>query len=81
VFYEAGTLTDEGFSITVDQPCIVLVKNINSPKPVIHLADPTQLSKEVNIRIHSKWMQQENRGKIILPVGDFAGSSVQYLVN
>lgn len=81
VFYEAGTLTDQNFTISVDQPCIVLVKNIVAKKPEIHLADPTQKLKELNITIFSKLMEKEEKRLLTLPKGEFAGSTVSYTVN
>jgi len=76
VFHQAGTLTDQNISITVDQPCIVLLKNINTKKIIIHLADPTQKLENVNLTLHSSLIEKDQNIKFNLPKGDFAGSTV-----
>jgi chondroitin AC lyase len=81
VFYEAGTLTDQDFTITVDQPCVVLVKNVAAKNPEIHLADPTQKLKNLNISIFSKLMEKVEKRLLYLPKEEFAGSTVSYTVN
>ena len=81
VFYEAGTLTDQSISITVDQPCIVLVKHFDTQNPTIHLADPTQQLKEVNITVYSRLTGRGSKALLLLPKGDFAGATVHYLVH
>ena len=81
VFYEAGVLTDENISIKVDQPCIVLIKNIATKNPEIHLADPTQKLKELNIAISSKMMKIEDKRLLALPQGNFAGSTLSFVIN
>ena len=78
VFYQAGTLTDAHISITVDQPCVVLLKSIESEKPIIHLADPTQKLKNIQVAIHSTLTKVEVNKVIDLPTGDFAGATVSY---
>jgi chondroitin AC lyase len=81
VFYEAGVLTDDNITIKVDQPCIVMVKNIATKNPEIHLADPTQKLKEVNISISSKMMGNTNKRLLVLPKDNFAGSTMSYIIN
>ncbi|MET3114547.1 chondroitin AC lyase [Pedobacter sp. CG_S7] len=78
VFYEAGTLTDPNLSITVDQPCVVLLRAIESEKPIIYLADPTQKLKSIQIAIQPALSKVEHIKVIDLPIGDFAGSTVSY---
>jgi len=81
VFYEAGGLTDENISIKVDQPCIVLIKNTATKNPEIYLADPTQKLKELNIAISSKMMKTEDKRLLAFPQGNFAGSTINFVVN
>ncbi len=81
VFYEAGTLTDHGFSVTVDEPCVILLKNIDTKNPIIHLADPTQYLKEILITVNSSLIKGEKKIALSLPKGDFAGSTVNCIVN
>jgi len=80
VFYEAGVLIDENVTITVDQPCIVLVKNVATKNPEIHLADPTQKLKELNIAISTKMMKTEDKRLLVLPKDNFAGSTMSYII-
>jgi chondroitin AC lyase len=81
VFYEAGTLIDQSVSITVDQPCLILLENFDSQKPIIHLADPTQNLDKINVAINSKLIEKEQNITFKLPEGDYAGSTVSCIVD
>lgn len=78
VFYQAGTLQDQNISVTVDQPCVLLLKAIDTENPVIHLADPTQKLMDVQISVHSALMKEVDKRVIVFPKGNFAGSTVSY---
>lgn len=58
-FYVEGTVNYDGLSITVDKPCLLMVKNFSTANMEIWVAEPTQKIKEINVQV-----KQDN--KIIL---------------
>lgn len=71
VFYQAGSLTYGEQVYTVDQPCILMVKNGTQ----VSIADPSQTKSSVNIEI--KTGSKLYREKIALPSEEgMKGSSV-----
>ncbi|HSC52006.1 MAG TPA: polysaccharide lyase family 8 super-sandwich domain-containing protein [Phnomibacter sp.] len=76
-FYTAGFVQYGTLKITVDKPCVVLVKRINTPAPEIWIADPGQQQNEITL-----WMQMQGKKltrKVNWKDADNRGSSV--LVN
>lgn len=51
VFYTSGELSYKGCNVKTDKPCALIVKNIKSGSPVMHVADPGQTMKKIRIRI------------------------------
>lgn len=49
VFYQAGTFDNGRVSLSVDTPCVVMVKNTKASEPEIRVADPTQKAKECTV--------------------------------
>jgi len=76
-FYQPQTLSYKQLKITVDQPCIVLIKKTNTARPEIWLADPSQKLTELNLSIQINNNPVTKR--VILPDGESKGKSV--LVN
>lgn len=78
VFYEPGILIDHNFSVKVDQACIILIKNISSKSPIIHVADPTQQLAKVQLILNSEWIKETEGCSIIFPQGAHKGASVSF---
>ena len=53
VFYETGSLTVEGNTIKVDQPCVLFIKDIDSQSPMVCVSDPTQTLTDININFNT----------------------------
>ncbi len=77
VFYEPGTLSFEGDSVTVDKPCVVLIRNVKSNAPGIYVADPTQKSAEIVIKVERIGVNYQEVLRCELPQGKLAGKSVR----
>jgi chondroitin AC lyase len=75
VFYEAGILTAEGCTITVDQPCVLLVEAIRSKNPIVFVSDPTQKLTAIRISLNSV------PASITLPQGDYKGATTSFQFN
>jgi chondroitin AC lyase len=81
VFYEAGTLQGQNFSITTDKPCVLMVKDFGSKNAVLYVADPTQKLTKVHITFSSLQLKEALPIAITLPQGEHLGSTVCYPIN
>lgn len=90
VFYEAGTLKwPDGLTLTVDKPCIVLLKKTGVEVKELAVSDPTALQRELNVQLNVKvtgqgehwsasWNEQNGNSlvHVSLPQDAYAGQSV-----
>lgn len=79
VFYQPGTLTTKGISVTVNKPCIVMLKT-NNDMISISIADPTHEIKDVEMIIKSAVKNSERKLICHLPEGNMAGSSSHFFL-
>ncbi len=81
VFYESAQYKGENFTIKVDNPCILMLKNPNQKEIETHVADPTQLNDSVTICFSSN-MLTGKRGLICrFPKLPYAGSALKSTIN
>jgi chondroitin AC lyase len=81
VFHEPGTLLKPDFSITVDRPCVLLIKAMQTKNPVLYLSDPTQLLTDLHISFSSAFLDVKEPFPISLPQGDQKGATVSFQFN
>ncbi len=74
-FYQPQSLSYKQLKITVDQPCLVLVKEMNTKTPEIWLTDPSQKLTEltVTVQLNNKPVTR----RITLPDGESRGKSLR----
>ncbi|MNX14798.1 Chondroitinase-AC precursor [compost metagenome] len=74
-FYQPQTLSYKKLKITVDHPCLVLVKGMNAKTPEIWLSDPSQKLTElaVTFQLNNKPVTR----RITLPDGESQGKSLK----
>jgi chondroitin AC lyase len=77
VFYQAGTVDVMDIDVSVDKPCIVLLKR-QADSISISVADPTHKIKEVVMLIKSTVTNSEKKLVFKLPEGPMAGSSAHF---
>jgi len=75
VFYEAGSVIQNGYAIKVNQPCVLLVKYINTNNPVLHVSDPTQKLTDITINFNTV------AASLTFPQGDHKGATVSFQFN
>ncbi len=80
VFYKAGAIAKDGFSIRVDQPCTIQIKDINAKNPVLYIADPAQETPLIQVQVKLPAMKQEKNIACKLPVGAQAGSTTTFKI-
>ncbi|MES2775389.1 MAG: polysaccharide lyase family 8 super-sandwich domain-containing protein [Bacteroidota bacterium] len=72
VFYSAGTVTSGNTTLSVDKPCVVMLKNTGSKKPELCISDPTQKLADVKLTLNGKTMNCP------LPQNEFAGATARF---
>lgn len=80
VFYQAGTFSSDSVTITVDRPCVLMLKQVGSTNVTVHVADPAQSAAPVNIYLTLPGIPQTRHLACTLPTGPYAGSSATYSV-
>lgn len=50
-FFEAGTFKHKELSVTVDKPCVLMVKDINAKSANLHIADPGQTQSPIQVEL------------------------------
>lgn len=78
-FFEASTFTHKELSVTVDNPCILMIKDITSKSANLHIADPgqTQSPIQVELKIGKK---KQTLTADFTQTGIYAGATKQYTV-
>ncbi len=79
-----GTVTDAatGFKINVNQPCVVMVKNIEADTVNVTLADPTQTLTTIVVKITFPGTTNEVPVTVTLPSArGYKGSSIDVMVS
>ncbi len=76
VFYQAGTINDQKISVSVDQACVLMIKNINSKSPTVYVADPTQKLTDLKLTFSSEILKLTEPISVTFPQGTQKGASV-----
>ncbi|QIP12322.1 DNRLRE domain-containing protein [Spirosoma aureum] len=76
VFYRAGEFQADGVLVKVDQPCVVMLKNVSTSTVVVHIADPTQQAKQIHLGLKTAQFSEMKSADMTMPTGFDAGSSV-----
>lgn len=78
-FFEAGTFKHKDLSVTVDKPCVLMVKDITTKSANLHIADPgqTQSPIQVELKIGKK---KQTLTADFSQTGIYAGATKQYTV-
>ncbi len=80
VFYQAGVLNLPSLSVSVDKPCILMVRDAGTAKMTISVADP--LHKESAVKVSLKQLGSGKVKEVVLnlPQKEMAGSTVSGVV-
>jgi chondroitin AC lyase len=82
VFYEAGVFEHDGMRVQADTPCVLLFRDAQTARPVMHIADPAQSQSRITVIASLPGLPSAKT-----TVGDFtglevlAGASKAYAVN
>jgi chondroitin AC lyase len=78
VFYKPGMISTKDIIVSVDKPCILLIKE-NNDIISLSIADPLQKGKEVEVFL--KTQKGVKKQICPLPDGNFAGASAHFKIN
>lgn len=75
VFYEAGNLNTATLSVTVDKPCLLMIRDAGTSKMTIAVSDP--LHKESTLKVNVKDLSTGKSKELTLNLGqkELAGST------
>lgn len=74
VFYQPGTIQAGNITISVSQPCILIMQRLPNGSTTFSIADPTHLLKEIVVELNHKKINCP------MPSGPYAGSAFRYPV-
>lgn len=74
-FYKPQNVVYKKLKITVDQPCLVLIKNVDENQPEVWVSDPSQKISEITISVETT--NKTFAKKIRLPDNENKGKSVK----
>ncbi len=80
VFYKSGTFKENGITVTVDEPCILMVKNVSGKKPILYIADPAQANKNINISLQLPSINGTKQLVCNMPLAPYLGKSIKVVV-
>lgn len=78
-FFEAGTFKHKELSVTVDKPCVLMVKDINTKSANLHIADPGQTQSPIQVELKIGKKKQVLTADFS-QTGIYAGATKQYTV-
>lgn len=78
-FFEAGTFKHKELSVTVDKPCVLMVKDINAKSANLHIADPGQTQPPIQVELKIGKKKQVLTADFS-QTGIYAGATKQYTV-
>ncbi|WP_158542225.1 polysaccharide lyase 8 family protein [Pedobacter chinensis] len=80
VFHKAGALNTNDLLVKVDRPCIIYIKDLNTAKPILHIADPAQENSSIRVQLKMPKLKTEKTLICDLPVGALAGSTAIFSI-
>lgn len=78
-FFEAGTFKHKDLSVTVDKPCVLMVKDITAKSANLHIADPGQTQSPIQVELKIGKKKQMLTADFS-QTGIYAGATKQYTV-
>lgn len=80
LFYDAGSVTVDGITLTVDKPVILMLKPLKGGEKELLLADPLQKEAKIKLTLEDTTSGKKQDLLFDMPQGAYAGSSVSQKV-
>lgn len=81
VFYQAGSITKNGITVSANGPCALLLKNISSSSIAVSVADPNQVTSSVAVGFQNQALEQLRTFTATMPNGLMAGGSISGIID
>ncbi|MBS1567738.1 MAG: chondroitinase, partial [Bacteroidetes bacterium] len=81
VFYKAGRLNTGTLSVSADQPCVLSIKNVHGAKPVLYIADPAGVQRQIAVSLQWSATGKTSRVLCTLPQGAYAGATAAFNID
>ena len=83
VFYSAGTYESGDIKITVDKPCIVMLRDISTSRVEVYISDPSRSSSKVNLTAKFPSITETKGIECTFSTGKdpYAGSTKSYVID
>ncbi|MBT9484364.1 polysaccharide lyase family 8 super-sandwich domain-containing protein [Sediminibacterium sp.] len=81
IFYQSGSLTNNGITVSASNPCVLLLKNISSASVAVAIADPNQVASSLVIGFQNQSLVQLRTLTVAMPNALMAGSSVNTIID
>ncbi|MEI6945583.1 polysaccharide lyase family 8 super-sandwich domain-containing protein [Paraflavisolibacter sp. H34] len=79
VFHKAGTLTDDSVTVSVDKPCILLLRQLDANQVVAYVADPAQTQTAVTLSLETPATRGKKYIVVSLPQSPYSGSAAKVI--
>ncbi len=76
IFYQASSLSLAGLTIKCNQPCAMMLRNVNNAKKKLYISDPTQQLSEGKITIVNESTHNSKDYSFHFPSGNAKGASL-----
>ena len=80
VFYEGATFERDGLIVDADAPCVLMLKDVDKAATILHVADPQNASRSINIGIKTPALS-ENKGITYQATNPYLGQSLKFVVD
>ena len=80
IFYKAGELTHQGTTIKVGSPCAVMLKKNKADKYILHISDPNQSQRPVDVTITLPGKAEQKVKANFSGTGIYAGLTKAYIL-
>ncbi|KAF2330616.1 polysaccharide lyase 8 family protein [Flavobacterium daemonense] len=81
IFYTPSTFTNDGVTVRVDKPCVVMLKNVGTPNVAVSIADPAQSNTKINVYLDLPGITSTRLLECTMPLAPYAGSSISFTVS
>ena len=80
VFHKATTYTDRDITVSVDKPCIVMIRRHKGGSVMMHVADPAQRQQPINVEVRLKGSINKPTRRLcdFTDTGIYAGRTKEY---
>lgn len=83
MFYQPGEFRNGKLAVRVDKPCALILKDVDTKHPIVHVADPGQTRQSIQINVDIKGRKGGKQTVEFRPSDDpvYAGATQSFTLN